>query len=77
MFWVPNKVPVNRTECRCNCFDTVYKGNTFEYSDASASACASADLVGGGGGQESPDSVEKFGLLSIPQTPKKNFLIRA
>lgn len=76
MFWVPNKVPVNRTECRCNCFDTVYKGNTFEYSDASASACASADLVGGGG-QESPDSVEKFGLLSIPQTPKKNFLIRA
>lgn len=26
MFWVPNKVPVNRTECRCNCFDTVYKG---------------------------------------------------
>lgn len=48
MFWVPNKVPVNRTECRCNCFDTVYKGNTFEYSDASASACASADLVGGG-----------------------------
>lgn len=74
MFWVPNKVPVNRTECRCNCFDTVYKGNTFEYSDASASA----DLVGGrGGGRESPDSAEKFGLLSIPQTPKKNFLIRA
>lgn len=26
MFWVPNKIPVNRTECRCNCFDTVYKG---------------------------------------------------
>lgn len=51
MFWVPNKVPVNRTECRCNCFDTVYKGNTFEYSDASASACASADLVGGGSGE--------------------------
>eukprot|EP00105_Crassostrea_gigas_P015636 XP_011432699.1 PREDICTED: uncharacterized protein LOC105331992 [Crassostrea gigas] len=27
MFWVPNKIPVNRTECRCNCFDTVYKGS--------------------------------------------------
>nr|XP_022308255.1 uncharacterized protein LOC111114263 [Crassostrea virginica] len=25
--WVPNKTPVNKTTCRCNCFDTVYKGS--------------------------------------------------
>ncbi|XP_061180327.1 uncharacterized protein LOC133188862 [Saccostrea echinata] len=29
MIWVPNKTPVNRTACRCDCFDTVYKG-TYE-----------------------------------------------
>ncbi|XP_048742425.1 uncharacterized protein LOC125655929 isoform X2 [Ostrea edulis] len=27
MIWVPNKPIVNRTSCRCNCFDTVYKGS--------------------------------------------------
>ncbi|XP_062571178.1 uncharacterized protein LOC134233208 [Saccostrea cucullata] len=27
MIWVPNKTPVNRTGCRCDCFDTVYKGS--------------------------------------------------
>ncbi|XP_061180326.1 uncharacterized protein LOC133188861 [Saccostrea echinata] len=27
MLWVPNKPPVNRSACRCNCFDTIFKGS--------------------------------------------------
>ena len=27
IFWVPDKPPVNKRHCRCDCFDTVFKGS--------------------------------------------------
>ncbi|XP_029648224.1 uncharacterized protein LOC115222213 [Octopus sinensis] len=27
IFWVPNKIPVDRSTCTCSCFDTIFRGS--------------------------------------------------
>lgn len=54
--WVPNKKAIDREKCRCNCFDTVFKGKTFS-CNVSTVQCMILQVPGDGQSITSPTAI--------------------